>query len=124
MRQRQAHGLCAISLSALDLASRPHALFDGATTTLGSGLILEGKWQLMGQIEALSGWLLFGLTTAFLFSQVSIKIRTRDSLAIRHRGDTINRPGQTTTGLPSYGSNRDLATRQCRGANALLQSFN
>jgi hypothetical protein len=28
---------------------------------------LEAHWQLMGAMEALNGWLLFGLTTAFLF---------------------------------------------------------
>lgn len=42
----------------------------GAMTTFGSSLILEGEWRLMGQIEALSGWLLFGLTAAFLFSTI------------------------------------------------------
>ncbi len=43
----------------------------GALTTYGhSGLYLEQAWQLMGAIEALSGWLLFGLTTAFLFSLI------------------------------------------------------
>ena len=40
----------------------------GAMTTYGnSELHLEEKWRLMGALEALSGWLLFGLTTAFLF---------------------------------------------------------
>ena len=40
----------------------------GAMTTYGSSdLYLEEKWRLMGALEALSGWLLFGLTTAFLF---------------------------------------------------------
>jgi len=40
----------------------------GAMTTFGnSNLSLEARWKLMGAIEALSGWLLFGLTTAFLF---------------------------------------------------------
>jgi hypothetical protein len=43
----------------------------GALTTYGhSGLYLQEGWQLMGAIEALSGWLLFGLTTAFLFSLI------------------------------------------------------
>jgi hypothetical protein len=43
----------------------------GAITTYGhSGLYLQEGWQLMGAIEALSGWLLFGLTTAFLFSLI------------------------------------------------------
>lgn len=43
----------------------------GAMTTFGnSGVFLEERWRLMGAIEALSGWLLFGLTTAFLFGMI------------------------------------------------------
>jgi len=42
----------------------------GAMTTYGSGLRLDDRWRLMGAIEALSGWLLFGLTTAFLYSAI------------------------------------------------------
>ena len=39
-----------------------------AITSYGhADLYLERRWQLMGAIEALNGWLLFGLTTAFLF---------------------------------------------------------
>lgn len=36
-----------------------------------TNLVLESHWQLMGALEALNGWLLFGLTTAFLFGIVS-----------------------------------------------------
>jgi len=36
-----------------------------------ANLVLEAHWQLMGALEALNGWLLFGLTTAFLFALVS-----------------------------------------------------
>jgi hypothetical protein len=40
----------------------------GALTTYGHrNLYLEDRWRLMGPIEALDGWLLFGLSTAFLF---------------------------------------------------------
>jgi len=40
-----------------------------AITSYGhEGLFLEPHWRLMGAIEALNGWLLFGLTTAFLFA--------------------------------------------------------
>lgn len=43
----------------------------GAMTTFGhAGVFLDAPWQLMGAIEALSGWLLFGLTTAFLFGMI------------------------------------------------------
>jgi hypothetical protein len=42
-----------------------------AMTTYGhANLYLEGRWQLMGALEALNGMLLFGLTTAFLFSMI------------------------------------------------------
>ncbi|HEY4932900.1 MAG TPA: hypothetical protein VII23_15120 [Terriglobales bacterium] len=33
-------------------------------------LQLKEHWQLMGSLEALNGWLLFGLTTAFLFGMI------------------------------------------------------
>lgn len=40
-----------------------------AMTSYGhTNLSLEPHWQFMGALEALNGWLLFGLTTAFLFS--------------------------------------------------------
>src|SRR5271169_1709403 len=39
-----------------------------AITSYGhESLALDAQWQLMGAMEALDGWLLFGLTTAFLF---------------------------------------------------------
>jgi MFS superfamily sulfate permease-like transporter len=43
----------------------------GAITSYGhANLLLEDHWQLMGAMEALNGWLLFGLTTAFLFGMI------------------------------------------------------
>lgn len=42
-----------------------------AITSYGHAtLALENQWQLLGAIEALNGWLLFGLTTAFLFGML------------------------------------------------------
>jgi hypothetical protein len=42
-----------------------------AMTSYGhENLALEAHWKLMGAIEALNGWLLFGLTTAFLFGMM------------------------------------------------------
>jgi MFS superfamily sulfate permease-like transporter len=42
-----------------------------AITSYGhANLFLENHWQLMGAIEALNGWLLFGLTAAFLFGMM------------------------------------------------------
>jgi len=43
----------------------------GAITSYGhASLFLEDRWQLMGAMEALNGWLLFGLTTAVLFGMI------------------------------------------------------
>jgi hypothetical protein len=43
----------------------------GAMTTSGNPTLrLEPRWQLMGSVEALNGWILFGLTTAFLFTVI------------------------------------------------------
>jgi hypothetical protein len=42
-----------------------------AITSYGhASLFLKEHWQLMGALEALSGTLLFGLTTAFLFAMI------------------------------------------------------
>ncbi len=40
------------------------------TTYGGTNLVLKHHWQLMGALEALNGIILFGLTTAFLFSMI------------------------------------------------------
>jgi hypothetical protein len=48
-------------------------------TTFGhADVYLEGRWQFMGVIEALTGWLVFGLTTAFLFGMIQ-KVRSLES---------------------------------------------
>jgi hypothetical protein len=53
----------------------------GAMTTYGNeGITLEYRWRMLGEIEALNGWLLFGLSTAFLFwliQQVTPNINNR-----------------------------------------------
>jgi hypothetical protein len=42
-----------------------------AITSYGHAeLMLKDHWQLMGALEALNGWLLFGLSTAFLFGTI------------------------------------------------------
>jgi hypothetical protein len=44
-----------------------------AMTSYGHAkLDLEGRWQMMGALEALNGMLLFGLTTAFLFAIIQM----------------------------------------------------
>jgi hypothetical protein len=43
-----------------------------AMTSYGhTDLRLDEHWRLMGAMEALNGWLLFGLSTAFLFAVVA-----------------------------------------------------
>jgi hypothetical protein len=40
-----------------------------AMTTFGhSGITLAPQWHLMESLEALNGWILFGLSTAFLYA--------------------------------------------------------
>jgi len=40
-----------------------------AMTSYGhANLDLAPQWRLLGALEALNGWILFGLTTAFLFT--------------------------------------------------------
>jgi hypothetical protein len=52
----------------------------GAMTTFGNDkLTLDTQWRLMGTLEALNGWILFGLTTAFLFTVIQEVWLHRDS---------------------------------------------
>jgi hypothetical protein len=42
-----------------------------AITAFGhTDLTLERKWQMMGALESLNGWMLFGLSAAFLFTLI------------------------------------------------------
>ena len=41
---------------------------DSMSTRGASGLTLQRHWQLMGALEAVNGMLLFGLSTAWLFT--------------------------------------------------------
>jgi hypothetical protein len=42
-----------------------------AMTSYGhANLYLAPRWEMMGALEALNGWILFGLTTAFLFAVI------------------------------------------------------
>jgi hypothetical protein len=51
---------------------------DAVTSYGHTNLNLEPHWHLMGSLEALNGWLLFGLTTAFLFGMLD-KVWQSDS---------------------------------------------
>ena len=60
-------------LGALD--SFTNALFfslDSMSTRGASGLTLQRPWQLMGALEAVDGMLLFGVSTAYLFSVMQV----------------------------------------------------
>jgi hypothetical protein len=60
-------------LGALD--SFTDALFfslDSMSTRGASGLTLQRPWQMMGALEAVDGMLLFGVSTAYLFSVMQV----------------------------------------------------
>ena len=60
-------------LGALD--SPTDALFfslDSMSTRGASGLTLQRPWRLMGALEAVDGMLLFGVSTAYLFSVMQV----------------------------------------------------
>ena len=50
--------------------SRPAILYslDAMTSYGHADIRLAARWQLLGALEALNGWILFGLTTAFMFA--------------------------------------------------------
>ena len=80
-------GIWAVAYRLLDAMrdNRSAMLYSlNAMTSYGhENLALEGHWKLMGAIEALNGWLLFGLTTAFLFGMIE---KVKSSLGSgRHR---------------------------------------
>jgi hypothetical protein len=57
-----------------------------AMTSYGhANLYLKDQWQLMGALEALNGWLLFGLTTAFLFAMIRDVWDTKGTEILRDR---------------------------------------
>ncbi len=63
--------LLATCLHAVEGVIRATAyLLLGALRYRHTDLSPEAPWQLMRSLEALNGWLLFGLTTAFLFAVI------------------------------------------------------
>jgi hypothetical protein len=88
-----------------------------AITSFGhTTLTLEPKWELMGALEALNGWLLFGLTTAFLFAIIekawSLRRRAEET-------DVDGRAGHDDDSTASSGvaaSNADLRSLGRRGS--------
>ena len=58
-----------------------------AITSYGHAeLYLEGRWQLMGALEALNGMLLFGLTTAFLYGIIQRVWPVENPLTLHRAG--------------------------------------
>lgn len=72
-----------------------------AMTTYGhANISLAGHWQLMGALEALDGMILFGLTTAFLFSIVQPLLSLSSFLPARsrsHRRDRVTHSAESTS---------------------------
>ena len=72
-----------------------------AITSYGHiNLSLEEHWRLMGALEALNGWLLFGLTTAFLFATIQKVLLTewaKKSAGLRSRNEAA-----VTESAPRY----------------------
>ena len=62
-----------------------------AITSYGHAeLMLKDHWQLMGALEALNGWLLFGLSTAFLFGTIE-KVWSSGEPALSSLTASLNR---------------------------------
>ena len=74
-------------LGALD--SPMDALFfslDSMSTRGASGLTLQRPWRLMGALEAVDGMLLFGVSTAYLFSVMQVYWSMLTEHATRSKG--------------------------------------
>lgn len=64
-------GAAYLSLGALPDKGSAMLYSLNAITSYGhENLHLQPHWHLMGAVESLNGWLLFGLSTAFLFSTI------------------------------------------------------
>ena len=69
-----------------DLASAMVYSLSAMTAYGHAEVFLQIHWRLMGALEALNGLLLFGLTTAFLFSHIQRVWATQDSRWAEPRG--------------------------------------
>ena len=59
---------------------------DSISTRGASGLALESQWRMMGALEAVDGMLLFGISTAYIFTVM------QDYWPLMTRGRVIDRP--------------------------------
>lgn len=72
-----------------------------AITSYGhANLRLENRWELMGALEALNGWLLFGLSTAFLYAVIRLTLFGH-SLGDEPDGRPARQSGSATTATRS-----------------------
>lgn len=70
---------CFLLLNAVPDARSAMLYSLNAMTSYGhEGLFLDPRSQLLGATEALNGWLLFGLATAFLFSMFQRALQTAE----------------------------------------------
>jgi hypothetical protein len=78
-----------------------------AMTSYGhTNLDLDARWQLLGALEALNGWLLFGLTTAFLFAVIQKTWSSEGPIALsgssqNERIQSLGDADQSAVPLPS-----------------------
>jgi hypothetical protein len=49
----------------------------GSYTTSGSDVVLPPQWKLLGPLEAVSGMLMFGVSTAFIFAVIQRLLHAR-----------------------------------------------
>jgi hypothetical protein len=49
----------------------------GSYTTSGSDIVLPPQWKLLGPLEAVTGMLMFGVSTAFIFAVIQRLTRAR-----------------------------------------------
>jgi hypothetical protein len=49
----------------------------GSYTTSGSDIVLPPRWKLLGPFEAVTGMLMFGVSTAFIFAVIQRLVRAK-----------------------------------------------
>ena len=58
-------------IDAIDTPARAMLYSMNSMTTRGaSGIMLQPRWQVMGALEAADGMILFGISTAYIFSMM------------------------------------------------------
>ena len=60
---------------------------DSMATRGASGVVLQPRWQMMGALEAVDGMLLFGISTAFMFTVMQFYYQ--DLVLLEPRGGSV-----------------------------------